>query len=583
MQSTSQLYKTILAGTHAKEWRVKIDNTIYGKSSIVSVRRNSFLYGENLIGGACSGSMELVLLGVASDDVPEMARIELSVRLVSDLGTSEFLPMGTYWINRRKDDQKDGTLALECVDGMMFGEQDFYPVGSEITGWTNKTMREVAQMCATKMGIPLENATQFHDAEPYILTAPPIGYSVRQVLAGIAAAHGGNIIVTKENKLRLVPFVPTDSGVDLEQNVASMETGKQYASFGNVIFNFESTDGGTLSVRYPTTEAFGATMEAPLLAVTDSGYALEIAQNVLSSLGSYQYAPYKAKDALLDPAMEMGDGLTVNGLYSVIAEADEICDELYSASIGAESYEETKSEFIFKPSAERTIERKIAQSSASLKIDIDGIKAMVSGLAAPWEAGHSYSVGDIVENDGKFYRCTVANSDSTFNPSKWTEIDSGVVESILQLAIGKMTLSVSGDGSGSSIVLTSGSVRITSAATYFDTNEAHFSGSLSANKISAGSIDAEVVSVKTAFAVQMLVNNVWTTVGYVGAATGIDASGNTTRGAVLKSVDGDSYVIATNAGVRMQQGDTGLWIADNAISYRINGGAVTPLGYAVFS
>ena len=77
--------------------------------------------------------------------------------------------------------------------------------------------------------------------------------------------------------------------------------------------------------------------------------------------------------------------------------------------------------------------------------------------------------------------------------------------------------------------------------------------------------------------------NEWTTVGYVGAATGIDASGNTTRGAVLKSVDRNSYVIATNAGVRMQQGNTGLWIADNAISYRIGGGSVTPLSYAVFS
>ena len=82
---------------------------------------------------------------------------------------------------------------------------------------------------------------------------------------------------------------------------------------------------------------------------------------------------------------------------------------------------------------------------------------------------------------------------------------------------------------------------------------------------------------------KMLIDNEWTTVGYVGVATGIDASGNTTRGAVLKSVDGNSYVIATNAGVRMQQGNTGLWIADNAISYRIGCGSVTPLGYAVFS
>ena len=584
MQTTSALYKQILADPrHVKEWRAQIGEATFDKTNLVSIRRSSALYGKQLIGGACSGSLELVLWNVASNDVPEMAHIELSARLVSDSGTSEWLPMGTYWINRRKDDQEDDTLTLQCVDGMMFGEQDFYPTGSTITDWTSKTMREVAQICATKMGIALEDETQFQNAAPYVLTAPPIGYTVRQVLQGIAAAHSGNIIVTANNKLRLVPFVPTNSGADLGQHAASLEAGKQYEAFGNVVFTFDSADGEEQIVRYPAIEATGATMEAPLLAVTDGNYATTIAQNVLTALGSYRYTPYKAKDALLDPAMELGDGLTVDDLYSVIAEADEICDELYSATIGAESFEEIKNEFIFQPSIEKTVERKIAQSSASLRVGIDSIKAMVSGLAAPWEAGQSYSVGDIVEYDSKFYRCTVANSDSAFNPSKWTEIDSGVVESILQLAVGKMTLSVSGSGRGSSIVLTSGSVRITSAETYFETDEAHFSGSLSANKISAGSIDAEVVSVKTAFAVQMLIGNEWTTVGYVGAATGIDASGNTTRGAVLKSVDGNSYVIATNAGVRMQQGDTGLWIADNAISYRIGGGAVTPLGYAVFS
>lgn len=379
MQTTSALYKQILADPeHVKEWRATIGDLTFDKTNTVSIRRSSALYGKQLIGGACSGSLELVLWDVASDDVPEMARIELSVRLVSDLGTSEWLPMGAYWVNRRDDDEDADELTLQCVDGMMFGEQDFYPAGSAITDWTSKTMREVAQICATKMGIQLENATQFQNAAPYILTAPPIGYSVRQVLAGIAAAHGGNIIVTADNKLRLVPFVPMDTGVNLGQNAVSLETGKQYETFGSVVFRFDSADGEEQIVRYPTTEAVGATMEAPLLAITDSGYASAIAQNVLSALGSYRYSPYKAKDALIDPAMELGDGLTVNGLYSVIAEADEICDELYSASIGAESFEEVKNEFVFQPSLEKTVARRIAQSSASLKIDVDAIIAQVT-------------------------------------------------------------------------------------------------------------------------------------------------------------------------------------------------------------
>lgn len=379
MQTTSALYKRILADPqHVKEWRVQIGEATFDKTNLVSIRRSSALYGKQLIGGACSGSLELVLWDVDSDDVPEMARIELLVRLVSDLGTSEYLQIGTYWVNRRKDDQEDDTLTLQCVDGMMFGEQDFYPAGSAITDWTSKTMREVAQICATKMGIALEDATLFRNAAPYILTAPPVGYTVRQVLAGIATAHGGNIIVTADNKLRLVPFVPTDSGARIWRNAASVETGEQYQLFSNVVFRFDSADGEEVIVRYPTTEAVGATMEAPLQTVTDSGYARTIAQNVLTALGSYRYAPYKAKDALIDPAAELGDGLAVNGVISAIAEADEICDELYSASIGAESFEEVRNEFIFQPGIERTVARKIAQSSASLKINIDAIIAQVT-------------------------------------------------------------------------------------------------------------------------------------------------------------------------------------------------------------
>ena len=41
-----------------------------------------------------------------------------------------------------------------------------------------------------------------------------------------------------------------------------------------------------------------------------------------------------------------------------------------------------------------------------------------------WESGESYNVGDIAIYNSAFYVCTVANSDVTFNPSKWNPIGS---------------------------------------------------------------------------------------------------------------------------------------------------------------
>ena len=587
-------YTTIFADpTHRKEWQVKINGTVYGEDSLIngSIRQINQLYGDVLIGNACSGQLDLSLRKVDSGDIPRMAKVELEYRLTNSTLQSAWIPKGTFWINTREEDPLMNTVTLHCVDAMMFGEQDFIPEDSNLPPWNDETMRTVANMCVQKINasttgvnVVFDNPNDIQNTAPYILNAPPVGYTVRQILSGIAAAHGGNFIITPQNHLRFIPLIPTDTEVDIQTNVSNFTLSKKYEAFGQVVFNFESDDGSTVSALYPDVDKpDGPVIETKMLGMTNSGYATTIAQNVYNTIKTYLYSPYKASDAILDPAMELGDGLTINGLYTVIAVLDETCDGLYSANIEAPSYEETDYEFVYQTKSDKNLERKLAKSTASMKIGIDSITQMVTGLAKPWISNTSYTVGEIVEHENKFYRCTVSNSDSTFDPDKWTEIDSGVVESILQLAIGKMTLSVSGNGSGSSIVLTSGSVRITSAETYFETDEAHFSGSLSANKISAGSIDAEVVSVKTAFAVQMLIGNEWTTVGYVGAATGIDASGNTTRGAVLKSVDENSYVIATNAGVRMQQGNTGLWIADNAISYRIDGGSVTPLGYAVFS
>lgn len=102
---------------------------------------------------------------------------------------------------------------------------------------------------------------------------------------------------------------------------------------------------------------------------------------------------------------------------------------------------------------------------------------------------------------------------------------------------------------------------------------------ISASNITAGTLNADDISVNNSFAVK--VND--TIYGYVGAALGGDAQGNTTYGATLRSADGNSYVIVTNGGVRMQKGNTSIWVTDEGISYRINGGSVIPIGYAVFS
>lgn len=591
-------YATILADpAHRKEWQAKINGTVYGEDSLIngSIRQINQLYGDALIGNACSGQLDLSLRKVDPGDIPRMAKVELEYRLTNstlqsaiqniqtggtwvikndasgvfattqisftsngqkftsigaayDAGSfvilrydngevagydtaggdvvyefyndayrkltfdtpptgdlltwlqsnatkqpndTAWIPKGTFWINTREEDPLMNTVTLHCVDAMMFGEQDFIPEDSNLPLWNDETMRTVANMCVQKINasttgvnVVFDNPNDIQNTAPYILNAPPVGYTVRQVLSGIAAAHGGNFIITPQNHLRFIPLIPTDTEVDIQTNVSNFTLSKKYEAFGQVVFNFESDDGSTVSALYPDVDKpDGPVIETKMLGMTNSGYATTIAQNVYNTIKTYLYSPYKASDAILDPAMELGDGLTINGLYTVIAVLDETCDGLYSANIEAPSYEETDYEFIYQTKSDKNLERKLAKSTASIKIGIDSITQMVAGLAKPWISNTSYTVGEIVEHENKFYRCTVSNSDSTFDPDKWTEIDSGVVESILQLAVGKMTLSVNSTASGSSIELTSGGITIASQRVYFQTDNLHISGKLAASQI----------------------------------------------------------------------------------------------------
>ena len=119
----------------------------------------------------------------------------------------------------------------------------------------------------------------------------------------------------------------------------------------------------------------------------DTGRTLEIdmpwgtqamANNLLNSLRGFQYQPYETKDALLDPAAELGDGITVNGVYSGIFRIQRGGGVLHAADVTAPSDEEINHEYKYEPKATRKIERKIATVQSQLVIEAGEIRGEVS-------------------------------------------------------------------------------------------------------------------------------------------------------------------------------------------------------------
>lgn len=121
----------------------------------------------------------------------------------------------------------------------------------------------------------------------------------------------------------------------------------------------------------------------------DTGRTLEItcpygtqamADNLLSSLGGYAYQPATATDALIDPAAELGDAVTVGGVYTILAQMDTTFDSLMTADIGAPGQEEIESEYPYVSQQQSDINRQLADTRSEIAKNSEQIQLTVKGL-----------------------------------------------------------------------------------------------------------------------------------------------------------------------------------------------------------
>ena len=103
----------------------------------------------------------------------------------------------------------------------------------------------------------------------------------------------------------------------------------------------------------------------------------EQANNILSDIRGYQYQPYKASDALLSPAAEIGDAVTITGAYGGIYRVTRAYSSLMSADIDAPHDEEIDHEYPFETKSDRIYQRKITEATAKIGITAQAIEAEV--------------------------------------------------------------------------------------------------------------------------------------------------------------------------------------------------------------
>jgi len=120
----------------------------------------------------------------------------------------------------------------------------------------------------------------------------------------------------------------------------------------------------------------------------------ELAEQLLAKLPGYQYQPLYAQGTLLDPAAEIGDGVSIKGYYSGIYQRDRTFGKLMQADVAAPHDEEINHEYKYKSPQERKFTREIGNVRASLLIQAGLIEAKVSRESPEGQTSFSWLMGD---------------------------------------------------------------------------------------------------------------------------------------------------------------------------------------------
>ena len=190
-----------------------------------------------------------------------------------------------------------------------------------------------------------------------------------------------------------------------------------------------------------------------------------MAEDLLAQLRGKTYTGYRAENAVTDPAAELGDGVTVGGIYSLLASREVSFGSGHLGQISAPAESDLDHEYAAADSYTRQIGRKLAAARSYIDKKSDEIRLGVEGVAGD-VAELAVSVGSLsgtvsdhtgrlstVEQTAGRLRSDVNGLDSRVSTIEQTESD--ITMSVTGSLGGKASIKLS-NGSGGTIDLSTG-------------------------------------------------------------------------------------------------------------------------------
>ena len=223
----------------------------------------------------------------------------------------------------------------------------------------------------------------------------------------------------------------------------------------------------------------------------------EMVNALLAQLQGYQYQSFTADAANLDPSAELGDGVTVGGVYSVISKLDD--DGYGFPEVSAPGEVALEEEYPSAGPMTQEFNRQIAETRSQITKTAEEIRLEVEneleGLSASFSVQLDSITSQITGLDGQV--STIQQTVSSIT-SQITGLD-GQVSQIEQY-VDSITLSVTNGSDSSTIQLKAGSTTISSANITFNGmvtfNDLSTAGSTVINgaNITTGTISADRIN-----------------------------------------------------------------------------------------
>lgn len=133
----------------------------------------------------------------------------------------------------------------------------------------------------------------------------------------------------------------------------------------------------------------------------------EMANNILESIKGFQYQPMTAEDALVDPSVEIGDGISANGVYSGVYSIETKFNSNLPATVSAPADEELYEEHTYIPKTEREVTRKFLDFQSQFRIqdgkisaEVEERKSDTKSIRATLEVQAGQITAKVNKNDG---------------------------------------------------------------------------------------------------------------------------------------------------------------------------------------